>query len=247
MSTQQELQAGNELAEHKDATPLQMVQTAMERGMDAATIKEFMDLADRHEAKQAKRAFDRAMSEFRSQCPTIHKTAKAHNSKYAPLDKTIEQIKGLMHECGLSHSWRTGQENDRITVTCVVSHVDGHSEQTSLSSAPDDGGKMNSIQRIGSAVSYLERYTLFAILGLASGDMDDDGGKAESEADLIDAHTQADIEALVDEVLTKPEQRVAFSGWLKTQMKVPNGFIRNIPSRKAKYVIEALEKKRGAK
>lgn len=201
MGAQQELTAGSDLSEQKDATPLQMVQTAMERGMDAATIKEFMDLADRHEAKQAKRAFDQAMSEFRSQCPTIRRTAKAHNSNYAPLDKTIEQIKELMHDCGLSHSWRTNQDGEKITVTCVVSHVDGHSEQTSLSSAPDDGGKMNSIQRIGSAVSYLERYTLFAILGLASGDMDDDGTTAGRQEKTI---TKADADHL-DELASKVE------------------------------------------
>jgi len=245
MSKQQELQAANggELAEQKDATPLQMVQTAMERGMDAATIKEFMDLADRHEAKQAKRAFDQAMSTFRSRCPTIARTAKAHNSNYAPLDKTIEQIKGLMAECGLSHSWRTAQADGQITVTCVVSHIDGHSEQTSLSSAPDDGGKMNSIQRIGSAVSYLERYTLFAILGLASGDQDDDGRTASVE--VIDQGQVADIEGLLDELGDKVDRK-AFSEYLRKSLKVPNGNIEKLPKRAYKTVIDMLERKRSS-
>lgn len=227
----------------QDATPLQMVQTAMEKGMDAATIKEFMDLADRHEAKQAKRAFDQAMSTFRSRCPTINRTAKAHNSNYAPLDKTIEQIKELMHECGLSHSWRTGQDGDKITVTCVVSHIDGHSEQTSLSSAPDDGGKMNSIQRIGSAVSYLERYTLFAILGLASGDMDDDGNTATVET--IDAKQVAEIDALLAELGDKVDKK-AFTEYLRTSLKVPNGNIEKLPKKAYKTVTDILEKKRAA-
>lgn len=227
----------------QDATPLQMVQTAMEKGMDAATIKEFMDLADRHEAKQAKRSFDQAMSTFRSRCPTITKTAQGHNSRYARLDTTIEQIKELMAECGLSHSWRTGQENDKITVTCVVSHVDGHSEQTSLSSAPDDGGKMNSIQRIGSAVSYLERYTLFAILGLASGDMDDDGSTAGVET--INAKQVAEIDALILELGGKEVEK-NFSEYLRTVLKVPNGNIEKIPRAAYSTAIAVLEKKRKA-
>ena len=240
--TQQEMTTING-SDAAQATPLQMVQAAMERGMDAETIGKFMDLADRHEAKQAKRAFDQAMSTFRSQCPTIEKTAKGHNSKYAKLDKTIEQIKGLMAECGLSHSWRIDQADGQISVTCVVSHIDGHSEQTSLSSAPDDGGKMNSIQRIGSAVSYLQRYTLFAILGLASGDQDDDG-QSVNESDLIDESTQADINAMVDEILKTPQERVNFSGYLKTRIGAANGFVRNIPSAKAAEVVAMLEKKR---
>lgn len=239
MSNQSELAVANG---GNQATPLQMVQTAMERGMDAATIKEFMDLADRHEAKQAKRAFDQAMSEFRSRCPTIARSAKAHNSNYAPLDKTIDQIKGLMHECGLSHSWRTAQDGDKITVTCVVSHVDGHSEQTSLSSAPDDGGKMNSIQRIGSAVSYLERYTLFAILGLASGDMDDDGNTASVE--VIDDGKLADLQTLIDEIPNFNRQ--AFDNWLMKAMKVPGAKLEKISVKAYPEVVRMLEAKRKA-
>ena len=60
-----------------------------------------------------------------------------------------------------------------------VTHIKGHSEDTTLSGPPDDSGRKNNIQQIASTVSYLERYTLFALLGLASQDMDDDGQGAD--------------------------------------------------------------------
>ena len=244
--TQQDLIESGSQPMVTQANPLAMVQAALERGMDAETIGKFMDLADRHEAKQAKRDFDEAMSRFREECPVIRRTADAHNSKYAKLSNVITAIKGTMADCGLSHSWRTEQDSGLISVTCVVSHVGGHSERTTLAGEPDKSGSKNSIQAIGSTVSYLERYTLFAILGIASSDMDDDGGSAGQESDLIDPATQADIDALVDEVLKTPEQRVNFSGWLKTKIGAANGFVRNIPSAKAADVVAMLEKKRAA-
>ena len=115
------------------------------------------------------------MSTFRAACPSIDRTKKSHTGKYAGLAETIEQIKGVLAESGLSHSWRTSQENKMITVKCVVTHIMGHSEETSLSSEPDSAGSIKGIQGIASTVSYLERYTLYAILGLASKEMDNDG------------------------------------------------------------------------
>ena len=120
------------------------------------------------------------MSDFRNRCPAIVKTRSGHNIKYAGLAESIDQIKDLMAECGLSHSWKTGQDGDNVTVTCTVTHILSHSESTILSAGPDTTGSKNSIQAIGSTVSYLQRYTLFAILGLASQDADTDGRVVEA-------------------------------------------------------------------
>jgi len=45
---------------------------------------------------------------------------------------------------------------------------------------PDTSGSKNSIQAVGSTVSYLQRYTLYSILGLASKDADTDGNNRVS-------------------------------------------------------------------
>lgn len=156
-------------------TPGQMLQIAVEQGADIEKLEKLMQLQERWEAANAKKAYIAAMSEFRKQCPTIEKTRKGHNTKYAGLAESIDQIKGLLAECGLSHSWNTTQDGDVVSVTCTVTHIGGHSESTTLCAGPDTTGSKNSIQAIGSTVSYLQRYTLFAILGLASQEMDNDG------------------------------------------------------------------------
>jgi hypothetical protein len=165
-------------------TPNQLLALAIETKADPDRLDKLMDLQIKWEANQAKKAYVAAMSNFRSKCPMIEKTRKVDfpgksggqvQFKYAGLSEIIEKIKSLMSECGLSHSWRTEQANGSILIRCIVTHIGGHSEETSLSAPPDNTGSKNSIQAIASTVSYLERYTLFALLGLASQDMDNDG------------------------------------------------------------------------
>lgn len=154
------------------------MQLAVELKADPAQLEKWMELQERYEANQAKKAYVVAMAEFRAKCPAISRTRKAHNSMYAGLCETIGKIKGLMSECGLSHRWQTEQAEKKTSVTCVLTHIAGHSESTTLSALPDETGSKNAIQAIGSTVSYLERYTLFALLGLASMETDDDGNGA---------------------------------------------------------------------
>ena len=51
----------------------------------------------------------------------------------------------------------------------------GHSESVTLDAFKEDSGTKNNIQAMGSSITYLERYTLFAATGLASEEQDDDG------------------------------------------------------------------------
>jgi len=72
-----------------------------------------------------------------------------------------------------SYTWAQKEVEGQIEITCIVKHVQGHYETTSLKAAKDDTGAKNNIQSIGSSVSYLKRYTLANSLGL-SVDQDDD-------------------------------------------------------------------------
>ncbi len=74
-----------------------------------------------------------------------------------------------------------GAEQHGVGVAAgVLSHRDGYSEETTLSAAYDNSGNKNSIQAVGSAMTYLQRYTLKAALGLAVSH--DDDGKAANKA-----------------------------------------------------------------
>jgi hypothetical protein len=148
---------------------------AIGQGASIETIEKMMDLQERNDKYEAQKLYTDAMNKFRADCPTVSKTKKGHNSKYAGLSESIDQIKGVMSANGLSHRWTTGQREGIVNVTCIVSHIGGHEESTTLSGEPDTSGSKNSIQAVGSTVSYLQRYTLFAALGIAAGDEDTDG------------------------------------------------------------------------
>jgi len=217
-------------------TPMSLLQAAQESNASVEQLQQLMELQLRWEANEARKAYNKAMSDFREDCPTIAKTRQAHNSKYAGLAETIEQIKPFLAKHGLSHSWKTKQDG-QISVSCTVTHILGHSETTELSADPDKSGSKNSIQAIGSTVAYLERYTLFAILGLASREMDNDGIDAERDSSkFINEDQLSNIEALVAEVKANESKFCAYIG-VKS--------LADIPANKYNYAVEELENKRG--
>lgn len=201
-------------------TPMDMLQMAIEQGADLDKLEKLMDMKDRHEASEARKAYVSAMNEFRSKCPVIGKTKTVDYStskgrttyNHAGLAEAIEQVKSLMAACGLSHSWKTNQESGSISVTCCIIHVMGHQECTSLSAPADQSGGKNSIQAVASTVSYLERYTFFAILGLASAEMDDDGNMAGAKIEYITPEQIATLEALAEEVEVKVQSMCSHYG-----------------------------------
>lgn len=151
---------------------------------DAAKLALLLDVKLKWEADEAHKAYVEAMQQFKANPPDIlknkHVTYGAGSGKvdyhHATLDEITPIIADALRAVGITHSWRTSDANGKTTVTCVLTHFLGHSEDAATLSGPADtsGGK-NSIQAIGSTVTYLQRYTLLAATGLAAKGMDDDG------------------------------------------------------------------------
>lgn len=185
-------------------TPMEMLSRALERGMTGDDLSQFMDLQQRWEADQARKAYVQAMAAFKSEPLrlTRDRTVSYSGTQYshASLAQVVDAVVASLSKYGLSHRWETSQEGDNITVSCVITHELGHSERTTLSAGPDKSGSKNSIQAIGSTVTYLQRYTLMAATGLAAHDMDDDGRSAETAVERITPSQLADLEAKIDEV-----------------------------------------------
>lgn len=158
-------------------TPVDMLSMAVERGANIEVMTKLMDLRDRWEAGQARKAFDEAVASAKAQIPTIAKNREGHNNKrYADFAAIARVVDPIIGQFGLSYRFRTTQ-TDRINVTCILSHKSGHAEETTLSGPADTSGSKNAIQAIGSTLTYLQRYTLVQALGLAASE-DDDGGKS---------------------------------------------------------------------
>ena len=162
--------------------PSALIQMAINSGADLEKLKSLLDLQEKWEAIEARKAYNSAMSEFKANPPKIDKDREVSfktdrgqvNYHHATLGNVTEKINSELSKYGLSAGWLIKQ-NGSISVTCRITHVKGHSEETTLSAPADNSGSKNTIQAIGSTVTYLSRYTLLSLFGLATFDQDDDG------------------------------------------------------------------------
>lgn len=195
-------------------TATDMLSQALASGAGVEVIEKLMALRDRQEATMARRAFDEALAAAKAEIPVIAKnrkvdfTSQKGRTHYAHEDlgeiaRTVDPILG---KYGLSYRFRVKTEQGQVHVTCIVAHRDGHFEETTLSAGHDQSGNKNSIQAVGSTITYLQRYTLKAALGLAASH-DDDGNSADKkEANFINPDQLATIRRLIEETDTDIEK-----------------------------------------
>ena len=103
------------------------------------------------------------------------------NGKYAKWEDIQEAILPVTSKFGFAVTHKTRVEADRVIVTCIVRHRDGHQDQTELPLPLDTSGSKNNVQAVGSSVSYGKRYTASALLGIRVDGDDDDGNKAQGK------------------------------------------------------------------
>ncbi|MFT6550514.1 MAG: hypothetical protein ACJA1I_000542 [Zhongshania marina] len=165
--------------------PSSLIAIALEQGADIDKLTKLFELQTQWEASQARKAFNESLAAFKSNPPTISKNKHVYyeskdKSKaptdywHATLDQLVSAITPAMSEHGLGFRWHTNQREGMIQVSCILSHKLGHQETVSLFAHPDQSGGKNAIQAVGSTITYLQRYTLFSITGLAAGE-DTDG------------------------------------------------------------------------
>ena len=184
----------NELTTYQ-GMPAAIIEKAIAGNADLDKLEKLLELQERWERNEAKKAYVKAMADFKANAPEIEKDKPVSygpgkaSYNYASLANVTKKVSSELSKHGLSASWSTTQKDKDVCVSCTITHIQGHSETTSLSAAPDTSGSKNSIQAIGSTISYLERYTLLAMLGLATHDQDDDGKNSEAEYISIDQQT----------------------------------------------------------
>jgi hypothetical protein len=159
--------------------------------VDIDKLSKLLDIQERWEKNEAKKAYVEAMAAFKLNPPVIEKdrhvkfqTQKGVTEyKHASLQNVTSTINEALSKHGLTASWSTKQNDSTVTVSCRITHIFGHSEETSLTSGHDNSGNKNPIQALASAISYLERYTLLALTGLATEEMDDDGASTNKPSE----------------------------------------------------------------
>lgn len=221
-----------------DNSPAAMMQVALSKGADLDKIEKMLALQERWEANEAKKAYHAAMAAFKADPPEIEKDRKVSYGQgktsysHATLANVTDKINQSLSKQGLSAAWKTFQDEKGVTVTCTITHKLGHSESTSLTAAPDNSGSKNAIQAVGSTITYLCRYTLLALTGLATHDMDDDGAASE-------AISAEQAKELNDLIASKKVDAVKFLAYMKAES------VEVIPAKDFDRAVAVLKKAKG--
>ena len=222
-------------------TPMRMLEIAVNQGADLDKLTKLMDLQERWEATEARKAYVKALAEFKKEPPTVKKNKSASFGgkggtayDYATLAQVANAIAPALSAQGLSHRWSTDQSDKGISVTCTLTHEMGHSETVTLSASADNSGSKNTIQAIGSTVTYLQRYTLLAITGLATEDMDDDGDDG-GVGDLVSPEQKDQLIALIKELEADTAAFLKYVGYVSLDA---------IPATMFDRAVNALKQKR---
>lgn len=191
-----------ELVPAKAIDPLALIDRAIEKGMDAAQLRELLALQREWKKDQAAEVFAVAISKFQEIAPRVMKrhtatirskdeTKRSYEYQYASFDDVMRAIAPALSECGISVSFTTSTPLDKLgflTVT-VFLRVGIHVETREFT-LPIPAMTVNDTQRFGAAVSYGKRYAIVAALNLVTTDIDDD---ARGLADVITEDQQKEI------------------------------------------------------
>src|SRR5690349_2961365 len=119
-------------------TPSQLLQIAIDKGADMEKLEKLMDLQERWEANEAKKAYNRAFAAFKAEAVSIIKTANTTSGPlsgriYADKNDVVMAATPALSKFGLSSSWKiTKDDKDWIEVTCYLRHEAGHQESVSM-------------------------------------------------------------------------------------------------------------------
>lgn len=104
----------------------------------------------------------------------IGKNSQGYNYKYADLAATLNAVRGPMAEAGLSVHQTFAPWDDHMLLITTVTHLSGEEivSKFPLNLNWESLTKGNKLQNIGSTLSYIRRYSLQAILNLATDDDD---------------------------------------------------------------------------
>ena len=184
------------------AAIIQMIErAARDPNVDIDKMERLFRMKLDMEARASKAAYLAALAALQPQLPVITKHGVINKNekdesgkktgrqeamtKYAKWEDVVEGITPKLAEHGFSLSFRVAQPTpDRIVVSAVLGHREGHTEETAISLPIDSTGAKNNVQGWGSSVSYGKRYTAFALLNISARGEDDDG-KAAGEPEYI--------------------------------------------------------------
>ncbi|MEW8178577.1 MAG: ERF family protein [Candidatus Thiodiazotropha endolucinida] len=218
-------------------TPANMLAMAVQQGADLEKLEKLIQLEERWDKNNARKAYHAAVANFKRNPPKVikDKVNKQYNSKYASKHSLVNTVNAELGKYGLNARWDIKQDDDAmITVSCILTHELGHSESVTMKAPPDSSGSKNPIQQIKSTKTYLEIATFESVTGVAASDEGDDDGNGFG-VETINDEQVANLEGLISEVGANKAQ------FLKV-LKIDE--LGQLPANKYDGAVKRLEQKR---
>ena len=205
-----------------------IIRAASDPTVDVDKMERLMAMAQQIEAKNARTAYYREMALMKPDLPVINRRGRIEirekgttgkrdgellqSTGYAYWEDINEQITPLLSKHGFSLTFRPGVAQDgKVTVTGILTHRDGHSEEATITLPHDSSGSKNPVQAVGSSTSYGKRYAATMLLNIRTKGEDDDGAGTDPDR-TIDEAQMAEIQGMMDQANADPEKFCKFMG-----------------------------------
>ncbi len=208
---------------------------------DVSKMEKLLEMYERISAKNAEVAFNAGMKAAQEEMPRIlrNKPNQQTNSRYADLEQVNAAIVPVYTKHGFSLSFGTADcpGEGHFRITCLVSHVSGHSRNYQAD-VPNDMTGMKGNQNktathgFGSTMSYGRRYLALLIFNITLTNEDNDGNKP---GETLSDEQIANIEALLTETAS---DKAKFLRYLKVSS------LEEIPAKNYSAVVKIIEAKR---
>lgn len=180
--------------------------TILQKNPSPETLQQLLAVQREYEANEARKAYSMALVGLKRDLPTViarDKKVAFNDVKYthASLAGVMEAVTGPLTQHGFSLTWKPSTSKEGVSVTCRLTHADGHFEEAQISAPVDTSGKKSPAQGVASTITLLQRYTALSLLGIATADM------KEPEPDAPDADA------------VNSTQNLRAMGWLAKQGK----------------------------
>jgi hypothetical protein len=214
---------------------------AADPNIDVAKTEKLLEMYERISAKNAEVAFNLAMKASQEEMPKIlrNKENQQTNSRYADLEQVNAAIVPVYTKHGFSLSFGTADcpIAGHFRITCLVSHIGGHSRSYQADVPIDMTGMKGNQNKtathgFGSTMSYGRRYLTLLVFNITLTNEDKDGNQS---AEGLSDEQIANIEALLTETSS---DKGRFLKYLKVSS------LGDIPAANYSTVVKLLEAKR---
>lgn len=196
---------------HQDNSIMAVIsRAATDPSCDIDKLERLMAMHERMQAKDAETAFNASMAQMQIDMPTVGEGGmnKHTGNAYATIDDINRAIKPVMQKHGFAVTFKVLHLKEGVSITGILVHAAGHREETTLLLPIDAGAGRNTVQAVGSSVTYGKRYVMCALLNITTGDAQDDDGQAAADP-VITGHQAKQIETLLAKC--KPAVREKFA------------------------------------